>query len=108
VPATLRLIARNYPGVSGGWANMIYVGAQAQAPAVQAQPAAAGSAQYVVNKLHLLEAHRITSGDGAAPVTISVAGPSVGGTGHLISRRQPFQLGDSMNRTSCADAQCET
>ncbi len=63
VPATLRLIARNYPGVSGGWANMIYVGAQAQAPAVQAQPAAAGSAQYVVNKLHLLEAHRITSGD---------------------------------------------
>ena len=63
VPATLSLIARNYPGVSGGWANMVYVGAQTQAPAVQAPPAAASSAQYVVNKLHLLEAHRITSGD---------------------------------------------
>lgn len=63
VPATLRLIARNYPGVSGGWANMIYVGTQAQAPVVQAQSPAAGSAQYVVDKLHLLEAHRITSGD---------------------------------------------
>ncbi len=63
VPATLRLIAGNYPGVSGGWANMVYVGVQTPAPAVQAPPAAASSAQYVVNKLHLLEAHRITSGD---------------------------------------------
>ncbi|HET7911220.1 MAG TPA: S8 family serine peptidase [Pseudolabrys sp.] len=62
VPATLRLIARNYPAVSGGWANMIYVGAQIQAPATQPPPAA-GSAQYVVNKLHLLEAHRISNGD---------------------------------------------
>ena len=62
VPATLSLIARNYPGVSGGWANMVYVGAQTSAPAVQAPPAPS-SAQYVVNKLHLLEAHRITSGD---------------------------------------------
>ncbi len=62
VPATL-LIASNYPGVSGGWANMVYVGAQTQAPATQAPSAAASSAQYVVNKLHLLEAHRITSGD---------------------------------------------
>jgi hypothetical protein len=35
VPATLSLIARNYPGVSGGWANMVYVGAQTPAPAVQ-------------------------------------------------------------------------
>ncbi|HJS62337.1 MAG TPA: S8 family serine peptidase [Pseudolabrys sp.] len=62
VPATLSLIARNYPGVSGGWANMVYVGAQTSAPAVQAPPTPS-SAQYVVNKLHLLEAHRITSGD---------------------------------------------
>ena len=61
VPATLNRVFRNYPDVSGGWANMVYVGAQAQAPSVQ--PAAASSAQYVVNKLHLLEAHRITSGD---------------------------------------------
>lgn len=63
VPATLQLVARNYPGVSGGWANMIYVGAQAQTRAAQAPPAAADAAQYVVNKLHLLEAHRITGGD---------------------------------------------
>jgi subtilisin family serine protease len=63
VRATLGRIARNYPDVSGGWANMVYVGAQTQAPLVQTPPAAAGSAQYVVNKLHLLEAHRITSGD---------------------------------------------
>ena len=63
VPATLNRIFRSYPDVSGGWANMVYVGAQTQAPAVQAPPSAAGSAQYVVNKLHLLEAHRITSGD---------------------------------------------
>jgi subtilisin family serine protease len=61
-PATLNLIARN-PDVSGGWVNMVYVGAQAQAPSVQAPPTAAGPAQYVVNKLHLMEAHRITSGD---------------------------------------------
>ena len=63
VSATLNLIARNYPGVSGGWVNMVYVGAQTQAPAIQSAPASASSAQYVVNKLHLLEAHRITSGD---------------------------------------------
>src|SRR5581483_7935986 len=63
VQATLRRIARNYPGVSGGWANMTYVGAQAQTPARQDAPADAGAAQYVVSKMHLLEAHRITSGD---------------------------------------------
>jgi subtilisin family serine protease len=63
VSARLRAIVRNHPGVSGGWANMVYVGAQTQAPAVQSPPATASSAQYVVNKLHLLEAHRITSGD---------------------------------------------
>ena len=62
VPTTLGRIARNYPDVSGGWANMVYVGAQTQVPSVQ-PPAASSSAQYVVNKLHLLEAHRITSGD---------------------------------------------
>jgi subtilisin family serine protease len=61
VPTTLNRVFRNYPDVSGGRANMVYVGAQVQPPSVQ--PVAAGSAQYVVNKLHLLEAHRITSGD---------------------------------------------
>jgi subtilisin family serine protease len=62
VPATLRLIARNYPGVSGGWANMVYLGAQTPAP-IQELSESGSSAQYVVNKLHLLEAHRITTGD---------------------------------------------
>lgn len=58
---TLGRIAQNYPGVSGGWLNMVYVGAQTQAPSFQTP--SAGSTQYVVNKLHLLEAHRITGGD---------------------------------------------
>lgn len=62
VRSTLQVVARNYPGVSGGWANKIYIEAQTQPPSVQTPPAA-GPAQYVVNKLHLLEAHRITSGD---------------------------------------------
>jgi subtilisin family serine protease len=57
---TLRLIARNYPGVSAGQANFVYVGAQAQS--VVPTPNA-GTEQYVVRKLHLLEAHRINSGD---------------------------------------------
>jgi subtilisin family serine protease len=65
VPDTLRLIAQNYPGVSAGQANLVYVGAQAQSqPAVKQDPTPnAGTEQYVVRKLHLLEAHRINSGD---------------------------------------------
>ncbi len=65
VPDTLRLIARNYPGVSAGQANFVYVGVQAQSqPAVKQEPTPnAGAEQYVVRKLHLLEAHRINSGD---------------------------------------------
>src|SRR6185295_967258 len=64
-PDTLRLIARNYPGVSAGQANFVYVGAQAQSqPAVKADPTPnEGAEQYVIRKLHLLEAHRINSGD---------------------------------------------
>ena len=68
-PDTLRLIARNYPGVSAGQVNFVYVGAQAQSqaqsqPAVKADPTPnAGAEQYVIRKLHLLEAHRINSGD---------------------------------------------
>jgi subtilisin family serine protease len=42
---------------------MTYVGAQSQPSSVQMPPPAAGPVQYVVNKLHLLEAHRINSGD---------------------------------------------
>ncbi|MGB6349731.1 MAG: S8 family serine peptidase [Pseudolabrys sp.] len=64
VPDTLRLVARNYPGVSAGQANMVYHGTQAQTqPAPKQDTAPDGATQYVVNKLHLLEAHRINSGD---------------------------------------------
>jgi subtilisin family serine protease len=61
-PDTLRLIARNFPGVSGQ-ANMIYVGAQIQPPVRQDAMPDGAAAQYVVRKLHLLEAHRINRGD---------------------------------------------
>jgi subtilisin family serine protease len=60
---TLRAIQRNFPGVSVGQANMVYVGAQAQ-PAARPESAPDGvNAQYVVRKLHLIEAHRINRGD---------------------------------------------
>lgn len=60
---TLQLVARNFPGVSFGQANMIFLPAQTTAPARPAPAPDNGSAQYVVQKLHLLEAHRINSGD---------------------------------------------
>jgi subtilisin family serine protease len=60
VPDTLRLISRTFPGVSTGQANMIYIGAQTQSAP---QNSGAGAAQYVVGKLHLLEAHRVNNGD---------------------------------------------
>ncbi len=63
-PDTLRLVARNFPGVSAGQANMIYRGTQAQTqPAPKQDVAPDGATQYVVGKLHLLEAHRINNGD---------------------------------------------
>jgi hypothetical protein len=60
---TLQLVSRNFPGVSFGQANMIYRPAQTQPAANAAAAPADASAQYVVRKLHLLEAHRINSGD---------------------------------------------
>jgi subtilisin family serine protease len=57
VANTLQLAAGN-PRVSAGQPNFIHVGAQAQPAARQDTPA-----QYVVPKMHLLEAHRITGGD---------------------------------------------
>src|SRR5262249_6323641 len=60
---TLVLIQRNYPSVVAGQANGIYLGVQAQPATKQEAPTDAGAAQYVVRKLHLLEAHRINSGD---------------------------------------------
>jgi enoyl-CoA hydratase len=60
---TLNLIARDFPGVAAAQVNFAYVGAQAQQPARQDSPASDASAQYVVRKLHLLEAHRVNRGD---------------------------------------------
>ena len=60
---TLRLIARDFPGVTAAQVNFVYVGAQVQQPARQDPPAGDASAQYVVRKLHLLEAHRVNKGD---------------------------------------------
>jgi subtilisin family serine protease len=60
---TLLLVQRNFPTVSAGQANGIFLVAQAQPATKQDVPVDAGAAQYVVDKLHLLEAHRINSGD---------------------------------------------
>ena len=63
VAVTLRLIRRDFPGVTAGQANKLYVGAQAE-PAIKPDATPDGAtAQYVVRKLHLLEAHRINKGD---------------------------------------------
>jgi len=70
VRETLRTISRNFPGVSAGQANMIYIGAQTQPAATQDASSGAGTEQYVVRKLHLLEAHRINNGDGVLVAVI--------------------------------------
>jgi len=58
VRATL-MAMRAYAGVAAAQPNHLFLGAQAQtAPAASAQPT-----QYVVSKLHLTEAHRVTNGD---------------------------------------------
>jgi len=62
VPDTLRALSR-FGRISSAQANFSYLGQQgAPASTQQAAPNSA-AAQYVVSKLHLLEAHRITSGD---------------------------------------------
>jgi subtilisin family serine protease len=58
VSDTLRLVQARYGRALAGQANFVYKFGQAQPPA-QSDAAA----QYVVPKLHLLEAHRITNGD---------------------------------------------
>jgi subtilisin family serine protease len=63
VADTMRLIRRDFPGVTAGQANKLYVGAQTE-PAVKPDAVPDGAAaQYVVRKLHLFEAHRINKGD---------------------------------------------
>ncbi|HEY6754629.1 MAG TPA: S8 family serine peptidase [Pseudolabrys sp.] len=63
VADTLRAIERNFPAVFAGQANMVYVGAQAQPAAKPDSGPDGANAQYVVRKLHLIEAHRINRGD---------------------------------------------
>ena len=58
VQDTLRLVQARYGRALAGQANFIYKFGQAQPPAPSDS-----AAQYVVPKLHLLEAHRITNGD---------------------------------------------
>jgi len=68
VPDTLRLLARN-SNVVAGQANGVYLAMQTQSTKqdVAADP---GATQYVVRKLHLLEAHRINNGDGVIVAVI--------------------------------------
>ena len=61
VPNTLSLVGGN-GRVSAAQPNFLYLGAQ-NAPAAPQGAAPDAAAQYVVPKLHLLEAHRITHGD---------------------------------------------
>ena len=58
VASTLRA-ALGYPGIAAAQPNFLYELQQAQA----ATPSDAAAAQYVVSKLRLTEAHRISSGD---------------------------------------------
>jgi hypothetical protein len=61
VPDTLRAFSR-FARISAAQANFTYLGQQG-APASTHEAANAAAAQYVVSKLHLLEAHKITNGD---------------------------------------------
>ena len=61
VPDTLRGL-RRYGRVAAAQANFTSL-VQQGAPAVSKDAAADGATQYVVSKLHLLEAHKITNGD---------------------------------------------
>ncbi len=58
VPATLRAL-QPFGRISAAQPNWLYRFGQSQPP----MPADQGAAQYVVPKLHLMEAHRITNGD---------------------------------------------
>ena len=61
---TLLRLSRGANGISQAQPNLYYFGVQAQQDAnPSGQAPQADSAQYVVSKMHLLEAHRITNGD---------------------------------------------
>jgi subtilisin family serine protease len=62
VRTTLQGMLR-FSRISAGQANLLYAGAQPPSPATQGNEPAPNPEQYVVPKLHLLEAHRITNGD---------------------------------------------
>jgi hypothetical protein len=63
------LAMRQFGIVVAAQANHFFLGAQIQAPAVPQ----ADTAQYVVTKLHLLQAHRVTSGDDVLVAVIDSA-----------------------------------
>jgi subtilisin family serine protease len=58
-----RLSGPGFGQVLSGQANFFYNGSQAQPPAARDNEPAPNPEQYVVPKLHLMEAHRITNGD---------------------------------------------
>ncbi len=70
VAATLRALAR-YRAVLGAQPNYLYALQQtAAAPSPQAAEPTPDPAQYVVGKLHLLQAHRVSTGDAVAVAVI--------------------------------------
>lgn len=62
VAATIRALSR-YAGIVAAQSNNYYRMQQSMPPPAQQGGTGAASAQYVVDKLHLVEAHRISSGD---------------------------------------------
>jgi subtilisin family serine protease len=62
VPNTLRALS-HVAHVSTAQANFTYLGQQGAPASTHASGADPAGAQYVVSKMHLLEAHRISSGD---------------------------------------------
>jgi hypothetical protein len=62
VPDTLWAL-RRFGRISAAQANFTFLGQQGAPATTRESTADAASAQYVVSKLHLLEAHKITSGD---------------------------------------------
>jgi hypothetical protein len=62
VPATLRALSA-YGRVASAQANYMYLGQQGAPAATRVAKDDAGDAQYVVSKMHLREAHRVSNGD---------------------------------------------
>lgn len=113
VPDTLRVLARD-PRVSAAQANLSYLGTQAPPSAPPGAAQGVGAAQYIVSKLHLLEAHRITSGDDVTVAVIDspidtnhpdLAGVFAGTYDALGTPAQPHAHGTGMAGAIAAHAQ---